>query len=248
VILRLLSYNIRYGGTGREAQLAAVVSACAPDLVVLQEATKPGVVEQVAGRTGMAVWGARSGHSLGFMSREPVARFQWHRPFGARHSFLEIVPAEGGLSVFGVHLSAIHSNLTEQRRRIELRALLHLVRGRGDRHALVGDFNTLAPGEMLDLRQLPLRLRAFVWLTGGRIRWQTIRRVLAAGYVDAYRKLHPLDHGYTFPTWSPHVRLDYLFLKESQAARIRSCEVASSNGEAPSASDHFPLLAELEAD
>ena len=32
--LRLLSYNIRYGGSGREAALAAVVNAMRPDLVV----------------------------------------------------------------------------------------------------------------------------------------------------------------------------------------------------------------------
>jgi endonuclease/exonuclease/phosphatase family metal-dependent hydrolase len=248
VILRLLSYNIRYGGVGREAQLASVVSSCAPDLVMLQEATKPAVVEQVAKRTGMAAWGAQSGHSLGFISRIPVTRFEWHRPFGARHSFLEIVPSRSCFTVFGVHLSAIHSNITEQRRRFELRALLHLVRRRNENHALVGDFNTLAPGEQLDVRDLPLRLRAIIWLTGGEIRWQTIKRVLAAGYVDVYRKLHPLEHGYTFPTWSPHVRLDYLFLKQGQAGRIRSCVVADSDAHARAASDHFPLFAEMEVD
>ncbi len=48
VILRLLSYNIRYGGAGREAALAAVIRAAAPDLVVLQEATNPQVVERLA--------------------------------------------------------------------------------------------------------------------------------------------------------------------------------------------------------
>lgn len=246
--LRLLSYNIRYGGAGREAQLASVVSACAPDLVVFQEATKPAVVERVARSTGMQSWGAQSGHSLGFMSKVPAARFGWHRPFGARHSFLEIVPAGTRFSIFGVHLSAIHSNITEQRRRIELRALLHLVRRLGDNHLLVGDFNTLAPGEQLNLNALPFRLRAFVWLTGGRIRWHTIRRVLAAGYVDAFRKLHPLDHGYTFPTWSPHVRLDYLFVREREAGRVLTCVVADSGAEARAASDHFPILAELDVD
>ena len=46
--LRFLSYNIRYGGTGREAQLASVIQGCAPDIVVLQEATDPRVIERVA--------------------------------------------------------------------------------------------------------------------------------------------------------------------------------------------------------
>ena len=57
-------------------------------------------------------------------------------------------------------------------------------------HVLTGDFNTLAPGELLDFRKLPHRLRALVWLSGGRIRWRTIQLILDAGYVDAYRMLH----------------------------------------------------------
>ena len=32
--LRVLSYNIRYGGTGREAQIASVIRTCEPDVVV----------------------------------------------------------------------------------------------------------------------------------------------------------------------------------------------------------------------
>ena len=42
--MKLLSYNIRFGGRGREPLLAAVVRAVAPDLVVFQEATDPRVV------------------------------------------------------------------------------------------------------------------------------------------------------------------------------------------------------------
>ena len=39
--LRLLSYNIRFGGRGREQALAETIVAAAPDLVVFQEATDP---------------------------------------------------------------------------------------------------------------------------------------------------------------------------------------------------------------
>jgi len=59
VNLRLLSYNIRYGGSGREEALTAVIASAEPDLVILQEATKPGVVERVARGAGMAQWGTR---------------------------------------------------------------------------------------------------------------------------------------------------------------------------------------------
>jgi len=48
--LRLMSYNIRFGGVGREERLAAVIRQADPDIVVLQEATRPDVVERHAGQ------------------------------------------------------------------------------------------------------------------------------------------------------------------------------------------------------
>jgi exodeoxyribonuclease-3 len=91
VQLRILSYNIRRGGTGREDRLAAVIRRCEPDLVILQEATRPEAVKAVAEQAGMAQWGATSGASLGFLARRPVAHHAWHRPRFSRHAFLEIV-------------------------------------------------------------------------------------------------------------------------------------------------------------
>ena len=243
--LRLLSYNIRYGGLGREQQLASVVRDCAPDLVVLQEATKPHVVETVAKAAAMAQWGAKSGESLGFMSRQPVEHVAWHKPRVSRHAFIEIVPSGGAWRVFGVHLSAVHAAWTERRRWYELRALLVAIQQhQHGPHALMGDFNTLAPGELLDIRSLPARLRALVWLSGGKIRWRTIQQVLDAGYRDAFRHLQPDLVGLTFPTWSPHVRLDYLFVPEPFLPRITRCQVVT-DGVVTDASDHFPLVAEL---
>ena len=243
--LRLLSYNIRHGGAGREDALADVIAHLAPDLVVFQEATRPRVVAELARRTGMAEWGARRGHSLGFMSREPVKRVAWHKPVVSRHAFLEIVPASGTWHVFGVHLSAVHAAWTEHRRVYELRALLTEIK-RADRgpHALVGDFNTLAPGELLDVRKLPHRLRALVWLSGGRIRWRTIQTVLDAGYADGFRHLEPDLVGNTFPTWDPHARLDYLFVPGAALPHVQSCTVVTCP-RTRDASDHFPLFSEL---
>jgi exodeoxyribonuclease-3 len=245
--VRLLSYNIRDGGEGRAGALASVVVHCAPDLVVLQEADRPEVVEALAAATGMAAWGAKRRHSLGFMSRRPVSHHRWHRPAGSRRAFLEILAGEGGPRVFGVHLSAVHSNWTERLRVRELRAILREVAHCGDEfHVIAGDHNTLAPGEALDLRKLPPRLRAIAWLTGRRIRWETIQVMLDAGYVDGYRSLHGRDPGYTFPTWDPHVRLDYTFLPLAWSRRLTACTVVADHPAVATASDHLPLLAELE--
>jgi exodeoxyribonuclease-3 len=245
--LKLLSYNIRFGGAGREDQLAQVIRESDPDLVILQEATKPHVVERLAQATGMNFWAARPGHSLGFMSRVEVTHHEWHSIRGSRRTFLEILLAGTEVRVFGLHLSAIHSNWTERRRVRELRALLARIKQhQNGLHVLLGDFNTLAPGELLDTRLLPLRLRPFVWLSGGYIRWETVQIMLDAGYLDGYRILHPDDKGFTFPTWNPHVRLDYMFLPARFADRLKGCQVRDEDLAAASASDHFPLLAELD--
>lgn len=245
--LKLLSYNIRYGGVGREPHLAAVIRECAPDIVIFQEATRTHVVQRLAAETGMEFWAAREGYSLAFMSRVEVAHHEWHRPPGTRRPFLELVLPGTEFRIFGVHLSAVHSRWTEKKRMRELSSLLGDIKPHTDGfHLLTGDFNTLAPGELLDIRRLPPRLRALVWLSGGQIRYQTIQIMLDASYVDGFRTLHPADKGFTFPTWDPHVRLDYFFLPAPHAARLKSCQVIKDAPSVAQASDHFPLMAHID--
>ena len=244
-MLRILSYNIRFGGVGRERPLAAAIRKAAPDLVVFQEATRPGVVARLAKDTGMTSWASTPTHSVAYMSRLDVARYAWHRPRASRRAFLEIVLTGPRLRVFGLHLSAVHSNWTERLRMRELKSMLADIEGRSDGpHVVVGDFNTLAPGETLDLDRLPFRLQILAWLGGRSIRWRTIQTMLDADYVAGFRLLHPGGEGHTFTSWDPHLRLDYVFVPAAAAERLRRCEVL--NGvEAVAASDHFPVLAEL---
>jgi len=245
-MIRLLTYNIRRGGAGREDALSSTIAECSPDLVVFQEAVDPAVVEALASRAGMRYWASRARQSLGFMSRVPIVHFEWHRPAFSRHAFLEIVPYGTNFRVFGVHLAAVFAAWTERRREFELRALLRSIAAHQQGfHVLAGDFNTVAPGEILDVTTLPRRVRATIWLSGGRIRWRTIQLVLDAGYVDAFRARHPDDAGLTLPTGRPQVRLDYAFVPASSIDLVRRCEVVRTP-HAAIASDHFPLLAEFE--
>ena len=219
---RLLTYNIWRGGGGRVDAIASVVNACRPDVVVLQEATRPDVVSALAARTGMSEARSFARQSLGFLSRRPVVHAHWHRPRFSRHAAW-----------------------TERRRHIELRALLNAIGAHQHGfHVLAGDFNTLAPGEDLDVRRLPARLRPFVWLSGGRIKWRTIQTVADAGYVDAFRTCHPADAGFTMPSWDPHVRLDYVFVPSAFRDRIAAIDVVRGDA-ALSASDHLPVVADL---
>ena len=245
MVLRLLSYNIERGGVGREQAIADVINRDHPHIVVLQEASRPDVVARLARATGMAHSGAHRGRSLGFLSRFPIRAPRWVRPRWSQHAYLELTPEGLDLRIIGVHLSAVHAAWTEARRVRELRALLDAVAKDGrEPHIVVGDFNTIAPDERLDVSRLPRRLRLLVWLSGGRIRWQTIAIMLGAGYVDGFRHLQPKEPGFTFPTWDPHVRLDYAFVPKVMAAALTACEVLTVV-DAPRASDHFPLRVDL---
>ena len=245
--LKLLSYNIRFGGRGREEALAETIVAAAPDLVVFQEAIDPAVIERISEVTKFPFWAARRNHSIGFLSRTEVDYHEWHYPAGARHSFLEIVPAGGKTRVFGLHLSARFSKWDERRRTREIRSLLEgIKRHQNGLHVLVGDFNTLAPGEVLELDRLPTWIRALIWISGRKLQRESIQLVLDAGYSDGFRKLHPDDRGYTFPTRDPHVRLDYVFVPKVFADRLTRCEVITEpKDQIRAASDHCPLVAEL---
>jgi exodeoxyribonuclease III len=248
VSLRLLSYNIRHGGVGREQPITEVIKACQPDVVILQEAVNPDLVKRLAALCGLAHSGALPEHSVGYLSRVEVTAARWHRvPFARRH-YLELnLAAPGYPRIYGVHLAAIHSNVTERRRMYEITSVMSAIAA-GERgfHLIVGDFNTLGPGESLDLRKLPLRLRALAWVTGRKIRWRTIQLMLDRGYIDVYRRLHPSGEAFTFPTWDPHVRLDYLFTPTEHAPRVTACDVMREIPQVRAASDHFPLLSVIE--
>jgi endonuclease/exonuclease/phosphatase family metal-dependent hydrolase len=247
VIVKLLSYNIRFGGRKRERELAEVIRAAAPDLVVFQEAIDPGVIKRLAGATDLPFYAARPEHSIGYISRLEISHHEWHYPAGAKHSFLEIVLSGSEARIFGLHLSSLFSKWSERRRVREIQALLKSIeRHQQGFHVLVGDFNTLAPGEVLDVRRMPAWIRGIVWLSGRDIQRETIQLMNDSNYVDGYRLLHPADKGYTFPVWDPHLRLDYVFVPSVFAERIVECEVVTQPDVVTKASDHFPLLAHLD--
>jgi exodeoxyribonuclease-3 len=250
VTLKLLSYNIRFGGGGREQALAETIVAAAPDLVVFQEAIDPRVIERLSAATNFPYWAARRSHSIGFLSRQDIEYYEWHYPAGSKHSFLEIVPAGTRTRIFGLHLSARFSKWDERRRAHEIRALLNGIKHYQDGfHVLLGDFNALAPGEVLELERLPAWIRALIWISGRKLQRETIQLMLDAGYGDGFRRLHPDDKGYTFPTWDPHVRLDYVFVPKVFIGRLARCEVIKEPQErVRAASDHCPLLVELNTD
>lgn len=245
--LRLLSYNIKFGGKGREDALAAVIRAANPDIVLLQEATDRLVVRALAESCDYPTWDSRVNYSTGFITRLNVASYNWHLPPRTRHAFLEVAITEPSVRFFGLHLSAWFSNWSERQRRFEIQALLAAIKEHQDgMHVIAGDFNAVAPGEVLQVNRMPQWIRAMVWLSGRDIARHTIQHMLDQKYLDAWNALHPGAPGYTFPIWDPHVRLDYVFVPERYRAALSGCEVFAASSEAKTASDHYPLLVDLE--
>jgi endonuclease/exonuclease/phosphatase family metal-dependent hydrolase len=253
--LRLLTYNILNGGVGRAEEIAAVIKAATPDVVALQEAIDPVVVERIAKLAGFSFHGARRSHSTGFLSNVPVLDYAWRHPPRTRHALLEVSLADGFPRLFVLHLRAWFSKWTERQRARELRGLLDGIQEQLIReqhafafHVLAGDFNALAPGEVLDASHMPRWIRAMIWLSGRDIARSTIEMMQSDGYVDAWRTLHAdreTESGYTFPVWDPHLRLDYVFTPVKYAARFTGCEVRRTPEQVRTASDHFPLLVEI---
>jgi len=253
--LRLLTYNIREGGIGRAEEIAEVIKAASPDVVALQEARDPVVVERIASLAGFRFSGSRRSHSTGFLSNVPVLDYGWRHPPRTRHALLEVSLADGFPRVFVLHLRAWFSSWSERQRARELRGLLDGIQEQLIReqhafafHVLAGDFNALAPGERLDPSPMPAWIRGMIWLSGRDIARTTIEMMRSDGYLDAWRTLyadHQNDPGYTFPVWNPHVRLDYVFTPAAYASRFTACEVRRAPKEVLKASDHFPLLVEI---
>lgn len=253
--MRLLSYNIREGGVGRATEIAEVIKAASPDVVALQEARDPVVVERIAKLVGFRYFGSKWSHSTGFLSNLRVVNYAWRHPPRTRHALLEVSLGEKFPRLFVVHLRAWFSKWSERRRSQELRGLLDGIKEQLEKekrafafHVFAGDFNALAPGEKFDSSPMPRWIRTMVWLSGRDIARTTIEMMQADGYVDAWRTLyadHVNDPGYTFPVWSPHVRLDYVFTPKEYASRFTACEVLRMPKEVHTASDHFPLLVEI---
>jgi exodeoxyribonuclease-3 len=253
--LRLLTYNIREGGVGRAEQIAEVIKAASPDVVALQEATHPNVVEHIARLAGFRFFASQRYHSTGFLSHLPVLQHAWRHPPRTRHALLEVSLGEGLPRLFVLHLRAWFSKWSERQRARELRGLLDGIQAQLIReehafafHVLAGDFNALAPGERFDPSPMPAWIRGMIWLSGREMARSTIEMMQADGYVDAWRVVHAeveSASGYTFPVWNPHVRLDYVFTPKAYASRFAACEVRHTPDAVRAASDHLPLLVEI---
>ncbi len=171
---RIVSYNIlaggyslRNNGSRRTDQLVHIIRSAQPDIVGVAEAInrrvqeKPEVIEEIADILGMQVvrGGDPSSHrdfQTALLTRLPIVYTKSHsRPGILARPLLEVcVEEENGqqLTVFVTHLAAAFNRgrggggvrLREVREILNIMAPL---REQGKPHLLMGDFNSMAPGE-----------------------------------------------------------------------------------------------------
>ncbi len=158
-MIRVISYNICLGGTQRVEPLGRVLASRRPDIVGLVEASDDRVVEALAAHLGMDY--RLSGYGKGserqqsaVLSRLPIrATSVYKTAVLTKQPLLEVTVEEPDgqlLTVFVAHLTAAFSQTwraNRQRRREVQEFVRQMDLQRGTRHLLMGDFNSIFPGE-----------------------------------------------------------------------------------------------------
>lgn len=253
--LTFVTYNILNGGAGREAWIREALVEQNADVVLLQEVIDEACVRHWAKELDAELFVAhgKGKFSLALLTRLPLKQFTSAHPPPLRHPLFHATLEDGTgetLDLFGLHLAAPAFNLPLEIYRLrELNVVLKWVdAARAARVVIGGDFNAIAPGDRPGFKHLPYWLRFSIFAHGGYVARQVIGRMNAAGYLDAYRLIHPHEPGYTLPAFRPNSRLDYFFVNRALSGSVRGCEVVTSPPCAARASDHLPVQMELEVD
>lgn len=228
-VIRVLSYNIRSLRDDTDA-LARVITACAPDLVLLQEAPRffrwRKKITRLAAACDLVLLsggGTAAGPALLCSLRATVERTEdTLLPLTAgqhRRGIAAAVVRIGGarLGVLSTHLS-----LDADERHDQAGLLLDHLAALGVKHAVAGG----------DLNERP----------GGR----TFRR-LGDGLRDCWTAA-PRGGEYTFPATAPDRRIDAVFVTEG--VEVLGCGVPSglpgvAEDDLRAATDHLPVLTAL---
>ncbi|HLI08602.1 MAG TPA: endonuclease/exonuclease/phosphatase family protein [Ktedonobacteraceae bacterium] len=175
---RILSYNIlaggyslRAGGARRTEQITAMIQSTQPDIVGVVEAIHPRmtqnplVIEEIAEKLDMQLVTANSprhrhDYQTALLTRLPIVNTEIHTRPNITKPLLEVCVEEANgqhLTVFVTHLAAAFYKgwAGNHIRKQEVREILRImVAKQGTAHLLMGDFNSIAPGDRLQASAL----------------------------------------------------------------------------------------------
>lgn len=258
-----MTYNIKNGGrsaTGpsRLAAITRVIVARGPDVVALQE-LRDGehVLRRLSEDTGMRGFPARSwfGQTVGVLVRGDAAVTSSgavRRPFHHAAARVTVDTDRGPLTIISAHLYPYSG-----RRRLWEARWLARYADPTRMVLLMGDLNSLDPwtDHRARLAGLPSRYRARHLLAGRPpiVDTRAIAALSTAGFTDLFHTFGPGPDGkdYTAPTTHgggqefSRMRLDYIMGTRPVAELVRRCQVLDG-AELEYASDHYPVIAELD--
>lgn len=250
--LRVVTYNILTGGTGRENQIREVIQSTKADVVILQEVTDLTILQSLAESLQMQ-WFLGTGNQktkVALLSRLPVLKFKSLHPFPIWHNVIETevrYQANQSLFLIGVHLIPHLCFGFELWRYLEMRYILaRCKKFLGQPLLIAGDFNTIAPGEAVRVKSAPASVRAMLFLQGNHVFRFAIQALLSAGFMDCFRFLDRKETGFTYPTSRPSTRFDYVFVNPIMQKDLTECWVVRQPSSATEASDHYPVAAEFD--
>jgi len=256
--LKIATFNVN-GINGRIARLLEWLDESRPDVACLQEiktgdATFPAAAIEAAGYR--AVWhGQRAHHGVAVLARgalpSEVRRGLPGDAADVQARYLEV-------AVFDLRIASVYlPNGNPQPgpkfdyklawfERLIAHARMLMESGR--EVILAGDFNVVPTDADIYNRWL--------WRFDAVLQPETRAlhgRLLAQGWIDATRRLHPAERVYTF--WvnenafrrNAGFRMDFLLLTPALAARLRRAEVDVAQRGRERASDHAPVWIELGA-
>ena len=260
--LRVLAYNLEFGGRGREEAIYAVLAHLDADLIALTEADDPEVVAALARRLGLYhVWAEGSGdRHIATLSRYPIKRWQVYNKPPLSQAVLQTEHEVGSgrfssgrfnndyFTLYNVHFLPYLLLPFELHRYRAVGALLKLIRRQPPvPHLILGDLNAIGPGDRVLQHLNPVRMQKTMRWQLGIVFKLAVPRLLRAGYTDCFRYLYPREDGFTWYTRGHRTtRYDYILADASLITHLRRCEVIDNLEAIPEASDHFPLLAEFE--
>lgn len=249
-MLRVLTYNLEFGGRKQLPAIAAVLQEINADVVGLTEADDEEVIKTLAERLQMfSLWARGSGdRHIALLSRYPVRAWRIYNQPPLTQAVLQAqIDAPGGMfTVFNIHFLPYLLLPFELQRWRAVGALLRLIwREPPGPHLILGDLNAIGSGDRVLHHKNPTRMRRVM-------AWQlfivfrlAIPRLLRAGYVDCFRRLHPTEDGFTWHTGNRTTRYDYILADEVFAAALHSCYVIDTIEGVEIASDHYPVLAQF---
>jgi exonuclease III len=182
------------------------------------------------------------------LSRWPILEWRIYNRPPLTQAVLETklaVPGEN-LTTYNVHFLPTLLLPFEIRRWQAVGKLLQVIRARQPGpHLILGDLNAIAPGDRVLQHQNPARMRRIMALQFNYIPRLALPRLLKAGYVDCFRRLHPGVDGFTWMPGNRTTRYDYILANPAIAPKLHSCRVVAEIEAVCTASDHFPLMAEF---